>query len=101
MNQLFQQLQPQMQQAAGNQQSLNNSLKSSIQATPQRNNLLSQFLKSSNPESFIQNMAMSNPKMQNVLQLFHNSNLTPKQFFYQYAQQQGINPDQFLNSFKE
>jgi hypothetical protein len=46
-------------------------------------------------------MAMSNPKMQNVLQLFQNSNLTPKQFFYQYAQQQGINPDQFLNSFKE
>ena len=66
-----------------------------------KNNLLSQFLKSSNPKEAIQNMVMSNPKLHNVMQLFQNSNLTPKQFFYQYAQQNGVDPDQFINSLQE
>ena len=44
-------------------------------------------------------MVSQNPKMQNVMQLFQSSNMTPKQFFYQYAQQNGINPDDFLKSF--
>ena len=66
----------------------------------QKNNLLSNFLNSSNPEEALMALAKSNPKMQNVLQLFQNSNLTPKQFFYQYAQQNGIDPDQFINSIK-
>ena len=63
-------------------------------------NLLKQFLNSSNPQQFIQNMVMNNPKMQNVMQIFQQSNLTPKQFFYQFAQQKGINPDDFINSMK-
>ena len=45
-------------------------------------------------------MVSNNPKMQNVMQIFQQSKLTPKQFFYQYAQQQGINPDDFINSMK-
>ena len=51
-----------------------------------------------NPKEAIQNMVMSNPKLQNVMQLFQNSNLSPKQFFYQYAEQNGVDPDQFINS---
>ena len=96
MNNLYQQLQTQMQSQPLNNQG------SFIQPNQVRkNNLLSQFLNSSNPKEAIQKMVMNNPKMQNVLQLFQNSNLTPKQFFYQYAQQNGINPDQFINSLKE
>ena len=34
------------------------------------------------------------------MQLFKSSKMTPKQFFYQYAQQKGVDPDQFLNSMK-
>jgi hypothetical protein len=30
------------------------------------------------------------------MQLMRSSGMTPKQFFYDYAQQQGINPDEFL-----
>jgi hypothetical protein len=45
-------------------------------------------------------MIQNNPQAQNLLQIFQNSNMTPKQFFYQYAQQMGIDPDQFLNSIK-
>ena len=62
--------------------------------------LLQNFLKSSNPTQMLQNMIQSNPKMQNIMQLFNSSGMTPKQFFYQYAEQQGINPDEFLNSLR-
>ena len=65
-----------------------------------KNNLLNQFLSSSNPEQFIHNMILNNPKMNNVMQLFNNSNMSPKQFFYQFARQKGIDPDQFINSIK-
>jgi hypothetical protein len=54
----------------------------------------------SDPSSFIQNMVASNPQLQNVMQLFQSSKLSPKEFFYQYAKQNGVDPDQFLNSLK-
>ena len=57
-------------------------------------------MNSSDPHSFIQNMVANNPQLKNVMQLFQSSGMSPKQFFYQYAQQQGVNPDQFLNSLK-
>ena len=58
------------------------------------------LLKGSSPQELIQSMTKSNPQMQSVLQLFQNSNMTPKQFFYQYAQQVGIDPDQFLQQIQ-
>lgn len=61
-------------------------------------NAIQNILNSSNPNSLIQNMILNNPKMQNVMNLFQSSGMTPKQFFYNYAQQRGIDPDQFLNS---
>ena len=74
--------------------------------TPQKlqssknNSLLKNLMNSSDPHSFIQNMVANNPQLKNVMQLFQSSGMSPKQFFYQYAQQQGVNPDQFLNSLK-
>lgn len=44
---------------------------------------------------------MNNPKMNNVMSLLKGSNMSPKQFFYYYAQQNGVNPDQFLNSMRQ
>lgn len=93
MNKLFQQLQMPMtnQQAALSQKSLP-SLKNNL-------NLIQGLLKNSNdPSSFIQNIIMNNPKMKNVMNTFQSSGMTPKEFFYQYAQKQGVDPDQFLNS---
>ena len=100
MNNLYRQLQTQMQSQPPQQvpQPSNNQKLFTQQNPLKKNNLLSQFLKSSNPKETIQNMVMSNPKMQNVMQLFQNSNLTPKQFFYQYAEQKGVDPEQFINS---
>ena len=55
-------------------------------------------MNSNNPSELIQNMVQSSPKMQNAMQLLDSSGMTPKSFFYQYAQQNGIDPDQFINS---
>ena len=35
--------------------------------------------------------------MQSLVQTMQSSGMSPKQFFYNYASQQGINPDQFIN----
>lgn len=64
-------------------------------------NSLKSFLKSSNPQQLIQNLISQNPKMQSVMQLMQNSGKTPKEFFYQYAKQQGINPDELINSLTQ
>lgn len=61
--------------------------------------LISKSLGHSDPSSFIQNYFLNNnPQLKTLMQTFNNSGMTAKQFFYQYAQQKGIDPDQFLNS---
>jgi len=59
---------------------------------------IQELLKNSNPNSIVQTLLNNNPKMKNIMQLMNSSGMTPKQFFYQYAQQNGIDPEQFLNS---
>ena len=54
------------------------------------------LLNSANPMEYIQQMVMKNPNMQQIMQVFQGSGMTPKQFFYQFAQQKGIDPDSFL-----
>ena len=94
MNSLYQQLQsqPNLNQSRLPQQKL---------PIQKNNNLLQKFLSSSNPEQIIQNMISNNPKMNNVMQLMQTSRMSPKQFFYYYAQQNGVDPDQFINSMQE
>ena len=80
MNKLFQQL-----------------MQNNQESSPSRNNqFLKTLLSSSNPQELLNNIISSNPKMQSVMQLMESSGMTPKEFFYNYAQQQGINPDEFL-----
>ena len=61
-------------------------------------NSFQSILKSSNPMELIQNLISSNPRLNNLMQFMQSSGKTPKQFFYEYAQQNGINPDEFINS---
>ena len=88
MNSLFQQLNPQTQLRDRNLGSL----------PSQRSDLLKQILNSSNPTELLNSLISNNPKMQNVMQLMKSSGMTPKDFFYTYAKQNGIDPDQFLSS---
>ena len=65
---------------------------------PQRAELVQAFKNSSNPADFLQNMVSTNPQGKMILNLFQNSGMTPKQFFYQYAQQNGLDPSQIVKS---
>ena len=79
MNSLYQQLQPQ-----------NSLLK-------QTYNMLRN---SNNPMQLIQNMAKRNPRVQQIMNLVNMSGKSPKDLFYQMAQQQGVDPNQILNMFR-
>lgn len=71
------------------------------QQSPSLNNSpLKALLNSSDPKSFIQNMIKGNPQAQNLINTMNTSGLTPKQFFYQYAQNNGVNPEQFLKTLQ-
>ena len=58
-------------------------------------------MQSQNPMEAIQSLANQNPAVKNVMSLFNSSGMSPKDFFYQYANSQGVNPDQFINSLMQ
>ena len=99
MNKLFQQLQPKMQ----TQQQLPMRSQPNLKSLLSKSNVNSfkTLLNSSNPQELIQNLISQNPKIKNVMQLMQNSGQSPKEFFYNFAQQQGINPDEFINSLMQ
>ena len=92
MNKLYNQLRgsmtPSQQQVSNQSLSLNSNAK----------NMFKNLMNASNPNEAISSIVNSNPQMQNVMSLFNSSGMTPKQFFYQFANQKGVNPDQFINS---
>ena len=49
-----------------------------------------------NPAQLFQNMAKTNPQVQSIMQMIQQTNQTPKELFYQTAQQRGIDPNQVL-----
>ena len=95
MNNLYQELQRGQTQATQPQFPQN---QRSLPSLKNNMNQIQELLKNSNPNSIVQNLVNNNPKMKNIMQLMNSSGMTPKQFFYQYAQQNGIDPEQFLNS---
>ena len=71
------------------------------QQIPQSNNNIVQMVKNSNnPGQLFQSMAQTNPQVQSIMRLIQQSNQTPKQLFYQAAQQQGVDPNQILGMFR-
>ena len=87
MNNLYQQL-------MGNQ---GLSLPNNINQIKQMMNL---FKGANNPQQLLMNLAKQNPQIQNVMNLVQNSGKSPKDLFYQMAQQKGVNPDDILNALK-
>lgn len=62
---------------------------------------MQKLLSNSNPKELLNSLISNNPQLKNVMNLLNSSGMTPKQFFYQYAQQNGIDPNQFLNSLNQ
>lgn len=63
-----------------------------------KSNLLKTLMNNPNPMELIQSISNQNPALRNVMSLYNSSGMSPKQFFYNYANSRGINPDQFINS---
>lgn len=53
-----------------------------------------------NPQAMIHVMAQQNPKMQQVMQFVQQNGGDAKTAFYKLAEQQGVNPDDILNTLK-
>lgn len=69
-------------------------------------NLLNTFMQlansGGNPQQIAQQMLMNDPQARDVFQQMQNmaNGLSPRDFAIQYAKQNGINPDQFLQFAK-
>lgn len=62
--------------------------------------MIQQLASSKNPMQMLQNMAAQTPQGQAIMQAYQISGMSPKEFFYKYAQQKGVDPNQFLNSLQ-
>ena len=87
MNNLYQQL-------MGSQ---SHSLPNNLGQIKQMMNL---FRNANNPQQLLTNMAKQNPQIQNIMNIVQNTGKSPKDLFYQMAQQKGVNPDDILNALK-
>ena len=44
----------------------------------------------------LMNMLQNNPQIKNVMDMVKNSNMSPRELFYQKAKEMGVNPDDVL-----
>ena len=57
------------------------------------------FQNAKNPMALFQQMATRNPQLQPVMNMLRQG-MNPNQIFNQVCQQRGINPQEFINMFK-
>lgn len=69
-----------------------------LQGIQQVKGLVSQLNMMKNPQVAMQQMAQSNPQLNQVLQMCQCRN--PKDVFYSVCQQRGIDPEQFIQMLK-
>lgn len=74
------------------------------QLNPLSNNSIKQLMNmvrgAKNPQQFLMNIAQQNPQIQQVMNMVRSSGKSPKDLFYQLAQQRGINPDDILKELR-
>ena len=63
-------------------------------------NMINLFKNSSNPQQLLYQMARQNPQLNNVLNLIQTSRKSPKDLFYQMAEQRGVNPKDILQQLQ-
>ena len=58
--------------------------------------MINMVSRSNNPMQLMQTMAQSNPQLQSILSLIQTSQKSPKDLFFEMAQQRGVDPQQIL-----
>lgn len=54
-----------------------------------------------NPQQVLEMAAQQNPQMAAVLNMINGSGMSPKQLFYQMAQQNGVDPQSIINMLSQ
>jgi len=52
-----------------------------------------------NPQQLFNNMLQNNPDAKKAMDMLNSSGKSPKDFFYEAAKQQGVDPNSILNMF--
>ena len=64
--------------------------------------ILTQMLSmGNNPQQILQSMANQNPQVNALINQMHQSGLTPKQFVMQYAKQNNIDIQPYINAMNQ
>ena len=63
-------------------------------------NLIKQMRNAKNPNDLMMAMAKQNPQFNQVMNMVNQSGKTPKELFYEMAQQKGVDPDEIINALK-
>lgn len=58
--------------------------------------MINMVSRSNNPMQLMQTIAQSNPQLQSILNLIQTSQKSPKDLFFEMAQQRGVDPQQIL-----
>ena len=70
-----------------------------VNPTNNSNNMLSLLKNSNNPQELINNILASNPQITNLIEKYGNGD--PRTAFYEYARQNGQDPQAILNIVKK
>lgn len=62
--------------------------------------MISMIQSASNPMAMVNQMAMNDPKMQQVMQVVNQNGGDAKAAFYNLAKQRGVNPEDILNQLR-
>lgn len=77
-----------------NQQAVNMQGNPAIQSVKR---MMSMLKGSHNPMQALQMLGQQNPQMAQVMNMVNSSGISPKNLFYQTAQQMGVNPSDITN----
>ena len=53
-----------------------------------------------NPQAMINQLSQNNPQVKEVMNLIQNSGKSPKDLFYQMAQEKGVDPEEILKMLR-
>ena len=55
---------------------------------------------SRNPQAMLNQLAQNNPQAKELVNLLNSSNKSPKELFYQMAQEKGVDPNEILGMLR-
>ena len=53
-----------------------------------------------NPQALLNQMSQNNPQVKQLMTMIQNSGKSPKELFYQVAQEKGVDPNEILKMLK-